>query len=110
MARKKSRLNLSKKRKKKLLVKSKSFPNPMIKVLVLIIIIVLGLSIVLSMLNQNLKQKIKKEEFQTGPNATFAPTKKPQENNQTNNKYKVGISYYIDPNLGNDSNSGLFIF
>ena len=100
-------MNLSKKRKKKSLVKSKSFPNPMIKVLVLIIIIVLGLSIVLSMLNQNPKQKIEKEEFQTGPNATFAPTKKPQENNQTNKNKKVGISYFVDPNLGNDSNSGL---
>ncbi len=107
MARKKSRLNLSKKHKKKSLVKSKPFPNPMIKVLVLLIIIVLGISIVLSIVSQRPKEEKETEEFQTGPNATSVPTKKPQVNNQTNNKYKVGISYFVDPNLGNDSNSGL---
>lgn len=107
MARKKSRLNLSKKRKQRSLVKSKPFPNPMKKVLVLLIIIFFGISIVVSIVNQRPKEKKETEEFQTGPNATSVPTEKPQENSQTNNKYKIGISYFVDPNLGNDNNSGL---
>ncbi|EKD94304.1 MAG: secreted protein, partial [uncultured bacterium] len=107
MVRKKSRLNLSKKRKKKSLVKSKPFPNPMKKVLALLIIIIFGVLIVVSMVNQRPKEEKETKEFQTGPDATSVPTKKPQVNNQTNNNKKVGISYFVDPNLGNDSNSGL---
>ena len=79
----------------------------MIKVFAVIIIVILSLFILFSVFNKNSQQKTKNEEFKIGFNPTSTPTKKPQENNQTNDKYKIGINYFVDPNLGNDGNNGL---
>lgn len=104
MVRKKSRSKIVRpKRKKKQVVKP--VPNPMIKILAIIIMVILLLSIVFSLFNKNSKPSEKSEELNVGVGASFSPTNKPISDITSNQK--IGINYFVDPNKGNDNNTGI---
>ncbi|MEK7551651.1 MAG: DUF1565 domain-containing protein [Patescibacteria group bacterium] len=104
MVRKKSRSKIVRsKKKKKQVVKPVS--NSMIKILAVIIIVILSLSIVFALFNKNNKSKEKSEEVNIGVGASLSPTNK--SSSDTTSDDKIGINYFVDPNKGNDNNTGI---
>lgn len=104
MPRKKSRLKVASniKKKKKLV---NPMQIPMIKIFSLIIIFILLIFIAISFFNKNNKFKNQSAQNNVGVEVSMSPTQ--NLNKEIINKQKVGINYFVEPNKGNDTNSGL---